>query len=90
MNSLTKYSHSIVGRTDLTITSNGSIYTSSNDTFDYERQTSVLVQIMATDTLQTYEGEKLNTVYTQLLIEVLDINDKTPEMRMVRLEWHYI
>lgn len=41
---------------------------------------------MATDTLRTYEDEKLNTVYTQLLIEVLDINDKTPEMRMVLLE----
>lgn len=41
---------------------------------------------MATDTLETYEGEKLNTVYTQLLIEVLDVNDKTPEMRMVYIK----
>lgn len=54
-------SHSIVGQTDLLIEStNGEISTQFADTFDYERQTQVLVQIQATDTLQTYEGEKLN------------------------------
>lgn len=54
-------SHSIVGQTDLLISSSdGVISTQFADTFDYERQTQVLVQIQATDTLQTYEGEKLN------------------------------
>lgn len=38
----------------------GVISTQFEDTFDYERQTQVLVQIQATDTLQTYPGEKLN------------------------------
>lgn len=38
----------------------GAISTRVNDTFDYERQKQMLVQIQAIDTLQTYPGEKLN------------------------------
>lgn len=47
--------------TDLLISpTDGQISTQFADTFDYERQTQVLVQIQATDTLETYVGEKLN------------------------------
>lgn len=54
-------SHSIVGMTDLLIApGDGEITTQFADTFDYERQTQVLVQIQAIDSLQTYPGEKLN------------------------------
>lgn len=76
-------SHTIVGLTELIIADNGQISTKSNDTFDYERQTSVIVQIKATDTLKTYEGEKLNTAFAQLIINVIDVNDETPDIRMV-------
>lgn len=77
------FSHTIVGLTELSITENGQISTKTNDTFDYERQTSVIVQIKATDTLKTYENEKLNTAFTQLIINVIDVNDETPDIRMV-------
>lgn len=43
----------------------------------------VIVQIQATDTLQINGVTALHTVYAQLQITVLDVNDKTPEMRMV-------
>lgn len=46
--------------TDLSISTDGVISTIVNDTFDYETQTQVLVQIQAVDTLQTYPGEKSN------------------------------
>lgn len=72
-----------MGRTDLLITEDGTISTQIPDTFDYERQTSVIVQIKATDTLQTYDGEPLNTAFVQLIINVEDVNDETPEIRMV-------
>lgn len=72
--------------TDLHIVpEDGKISTQIDNTFDYERQTSVLVQIKAEDQLETYVGEPRNTAYAQLLIEVLDVNDETPEMRMVSL-----
>ncbi len=46
--------------TDLLISVDGEISTRVNDTFDYEKQTQVLVQIQATDSLETYPGEKRN------------------------------
>ncbi|KAJ6639917.1 Cadherin-23 [Pseudolycoriella hygida] len=77
--------HSIVGMSDLLISeSDGEISTKMADTFDYERQTQVLIQIQATDTLQTYPGEKLNSAYAQLIIKVIDVNDETPQIRMPR------
>ncbi|XP_037029736.1 cadherin-23-like [Bradysia coprophila] len=76
--------HRIVGMTELLISREGTISTLRNDTFDYETQTQVLVQIQATDTLETYPGEKLNSAYAQLIINVIDVNDETPQIRMPR------
>lgn len=65
------------------ITEAGVISTQITDTFDYERQTSVLIQIRATDTLITFPEEKLHSTFAQLTINVIDVNDETPEIRMV-------
>lgn len=85
MVSLTFNSHSIVGLSDLSIEpTTGAIRTAKADTFDYDRQRLVIVQIQAQDQLQANGITALHTAYTQLQITVLDVNNKTPEMRMVR------
>lgn len=68
--------------TELGITKDGRISTIVNDTFDYERQTQVLIQVSAKDILQVYD-EKIHVVFAQLVIDVIDVNDETPELRMV-------
>lgn len=74
--------------TDLLISSSdGTISTQFADTFDYERQTLVVIQIQATDTLVTYVGEHSNSAYAQLIINVIDVNDETPQLRMVSFWW---
>lgn len=70
---------------DLNITEDGQIWTKSANTFDFERQPIVIVQIMAQDTLQINGVTALHTVYTQLQINLIDVNDKTPEIRLVIL-----
>lgn len=79
--------YSIVGylSDQITITETGELYSNAVELLDYERQTSVIVQIAATDTLKTdYTGEEIHTTYEQVLINVLDVNDVTPELRMPR------
>lgn len=70
-----------MGFSDLSIDDEGGVYTVDKNTFDYERQKTVFVQIKATDTLGPPSDH--HTVYTQLVIEVQDVNDETPEIRMV-------
>uniref|UniRef100_A0A1I8P4M8 Cadherin domain-containing protein n=1 Tax=Stomoxys calcitrans TaxID=35570 RepID=A0A1I8P4M8_STOCA len=78
--------HSIVGNFDgLTIDpANGLITLSENNVFDYERQSFIMLQIQAKDTLTTAHSQDLHTSFAQLLIKILDINDETPELRMPR------
>ena len=61
----------------------GLITLNKNQVFDHERQTLVIVQIQAKDTLITEYTQDLHTSYSQLHIEILDVNDETPELRMV-------
>jgi hypothetical protein len=68
----------------LEILENGEIYTKADNVFDYERQTELMVQIQAVDTLQTVPNERLHRVFAQLTIKVEDVNDETPEIRMPR------
>jgi hypothetical protein len=42
-----------------------------------------MIQIQAEDTLQTSPDERLHRVFAQLTINVEDVNDETPEIRMV-------
>lgn len=80
--------YSIVGymSDQITITADGELYSNAEELLDYERQTSVVVQIAAKDTLRTDKpGEVLHTTYEQVLIDVLDVNDETPELRMPRM-----
>lgn len=58
--------------TDLLISLDGVISTQFADTFDYERQTQVLVQIQATDTLETYVGEKLNRYSSKFVLFLMN------------------
>lgn len=79
--------YSIVGylSDQITITETGEMYSNTDELLDYQRQTSVVVQIAAKDTLRTEKpGEVLHTTYEQVLINVLDVNNVTPELRMPR------
>lgn len=61
---------------------NGKLLTIVDDAFDYERQTEVFMQVQARDTLQTF-NEPPHYTYTQIRIQVIDVNDETPELKMV-------
>ncbi|GAB0091829.1 fat-like cadherin-related tumor suppressor homolog [Sergentomyia squamirostris] len=79
--------HSIIGTlgSDFSCSDDGEISISRNDVLDYEKQTTVIIQIQARDSLQTgHPGETLHTVYAQLQLRVLDVNDETPDLRMPR------
>lgn len=70
----------------ITITADGELFSNADELLDYDRQTSVVIQISATDTLRTEKpGEVLHTTYAQVRINVLDVNNKTPELRMPRI-----
>ncbi|XP_055680929.1 protein dachsous-like [Lutzomyia longipalpis] len=79
--------HSIVGTlgSQFSCSQAGQVSIALNDVLDYERQTSVIIQVQARDSLLTgHPGETLHTVYAQLEIRVLDVNDETPDLRMPR------
>lgn len=63
---------------------NGLITLTRNNVFDFERQSLVMLQIQAKDSLTTNHTQTLHTTYAQLQIKVMDVNDETPELRMVR------
>lgn len=75
-----------MGISDLLIKEDGQIWTKSDRTFDYERQPIVIYQIQATDSLQINGITALHTVYAQLHVYLIDVNDKTPEMHLVETE----
>lgn len=64
----------------------GWITMNKSNVFDYERQSLMILQIQAKDTLITAFEKSLHTSYTQLQIKILDVNDETPELRMVGVE----
>lgn len=53
-----------------------------DNVFDYERQTEIFIQVQAKDTLQTM-GEATHTTFTQVRIDVIDVNDEAPQLKMV-------
>lgn len=61
----------------------GELRTIGNGAFDYERQTEVFIQVQARDNLQTDLNEQLHSTFTQVRIEVIDVNDETPILIMV-------
>lgn len=60
----------------------GQLRTKSNEVFDYEKQTEIVFQIQAKDTLQTM-NEATHSTFTQIRIEVIDVNDTPPTLTMV-------
>lgn len=60
----------------------GVITTAVSNAFDYERQTEMIVQVLARDTLVDEYGTR-HTTYAQLTILVLDVNDETPRITVV-------
>jgi len=62
----------------------GELRTLLDDVFDYERQTEVFIQVQARDTLGESTGGATHTTFTQVRIDVRDINDETPELKMPR------
>lgn len=79
------YSHSIVGNiTGIVIDPvSGVIRVNNSNVFDYERQSLQILQIQAKDSLVTEYSQVLHTTYAQLRITIKDVNDETPELRMV-------
>lgn len=79
--------YSIVGylKDQIAISDTGELTAKIEGLLDYERQTNVVVTIAAQDTLVTEKvGEVLHTTYVQFIIDVEDVNDETPELRMPR------
>lgn len=66
----------------LHIDEDGLITTAVSNAFDYERQTEMIVQISATDTMEDIYGSR-HTTYAQLTIQVIDVNDETPRITVV-------
>lgn len=82
------YRHFITGRISESISISpeiGELKTLVDNAFDYERQTEVFIQVQARDTLQTM-GEPTHTTFTQVRIEVIDVNDEAPTLKMVSFE----
>lgn len=67
--------------------SSGEIRTIDSDAFDYERQSEVFFQAYVRDELQTRD-EPLHTVYTQIRVDVIDVNDTPPQLILV--SWNLI
>lgn len=64
----------------------GELKTLTDNAFDFERLEEVIFQVMASDTLQALDDpEPLHTTFTQVTIQVIDVNNKPPTLRMVRL-----
>jgi hypothetical protein len=62
----------------------GEITVKVDNAFDYDRQREVIVQVVATDTLGA--PTIVNNVYAQLIVTLNDINNKRPEIIMVRIQ----
>ncbi|XP_073952672.1 cadherin-AgCad1-like [Choristoneura fumiferana] len=76
--------HSLMGNAGeyLSINSStGEIRVSIDDAFDYHRQNELFVQVRAVDTLG---DERHHTVTTQLVIQLKDINNTPPSLRLPR------
>lgn len=78
--------HSLVGigsRNSFAIDeTTGVVTTSKNSVFDYEKETEVVIQVQAIDSLD----EPLHRTMTQLTVTVLDVNDETPRIWVVSTE----
>ncbi|XP_077288501.1 cadherin-AgCad1-like [Arctopsyche grandis] len=75
--------HSITGSAEKLLSINnltGEIYISEDNAFDYQRQNQIIVQVKAMDTL----GEPYHTKYVQLIINLIDVNNKSPQIQMPR------
>ncbi|CAH2040187.1 unnamed protein product, partial [Iphiclides podalirius] len=75
--------HSLMGNAGQYITidnTTGEIHVSVDDAFDYHRQSEIFVQVRADDTL----GEPYHTATAQLLIQLNDINNTPPSLRLPR------
>lgn len=71
------------GITDFSISDEGVVTTELDQVLDFERQQTVILQIRATDTLTNEYSDTVNTAFAQLTINVVDVNDETPDIRMV-------
>lgn len=60
------------------------INTNRDDVFDWDIAREVVVQLQASDTLQTEKNEPIHQVFAQLVITVQDVNNKPPSIVLVR------
>lgn len=57
----------------------GVIRTKIDNAFDYEKQTQVLIQVEAQDSLHNVH----HTAVAQLTVDVKDVNDEQPQIKLV-------
>lgn len=88
MFSVNAFRHTLIGTSTNRIlqidNETGEITTIVERAFDYERQTEMILQVAATDTFEDDYGTPRHTTYAQVTVEVLDINDETPYITVVK------
>lgn len=81
-----KCRHEVSSYPGLTINKDsGAISTTVDKAFDYEQQNTVILQVKASDNLKNEYSSVTHTTFTQVTINVIDVNDKTPEIIFPKL-----
>lgn len=62
----------------------GALTTTKEKTFDYEQQSVLILQIKAFDNLINEHSSIIHSVFTQVTVNIIDVNDKTPEIMLPR------
>ncbi|XP_049537352.1 cadherin-23-like [Anopheles darlingi] len=66
------------------------ILTKVANIFDYDIAKEVIVQLQAQDKLQTDRNEPLHRIFSQLSINVIDVNNKPPQITLPRGTLHIV
>ncbi|KFB46111.1 hypothetical protein ZHAS_00014090 [Anopheles sinensis] len=64
------------------------IRTKENNIFDYDIAAEVIVQLQAVDQLQSEKGEPLHQIFAQMIVTVIDVNNKPPQITLPRGSMH--
>ncbi|XP_053671456.1 cadherin-23-like [Anopheles nili] len=66
------------------------IRTNRADIFDYDIAKEVIVQLQAEDVLRTSKNEPIHQIFSQLVITVIDVNNKPPQITLPRGTMHIL
>ncbi|CRL07387.1 CLUMA_CG020361, isoform A [Clunio marinus] len=68
----------------VSISETGDLKTKRENAFDYETQPQVSFRVQVADTLKTMMDEPPHVVFTEIRIDVIDVNDEAPRLTMPR------